>query len=144
MTHPTQEDIDTLARTIYGEARGEYAKAEGGLPSLIAVANVVMNRVQGKKKFGATIKEVCLKPYQFSCWNPSDPNCAKIAQLRPDQNETTRLCWKVAEAVARGDWPDMTKGSDHYFASTMTKIPTWALGQKPRLKLGAHLFYKII
>lgn len=143
MSLVTQDDIDTLARTIYGEARGEYSKADGGLSSLMAVGNVVMNRVWGKKSFGSTIKEVCLKPYQFSCWNPSDPNCALISKLTQDQNDMTRLCWKVAEAVARGDWPDLTQGSNHYFASTLKKIPAWALGQKLRLKLGAHLFYKI-
>lgn len=139
----TQEDIDTLARTIYGEARGEYLKPEGGLASLIAVANVVMNRVYSRKKFGSTIHEVCTKPYQFSCWNPNDPNHHLISTLKAGQNEVTRLCWKVAESVANGSWPDLSKGSDHYFSSTMSKIPTWALGQKLRIKIGAHLFYKI-
>lgn len=31
------DEMDILARTIYGEARGEYTHPEGGLGALIAV-----------------------------------------------------------------------------------------------------------
>ena len=43
------EDIDILARTIFGEARGEYEHVEGGISALIGVGNVVMNRVKAQK-----------------------------------------------------------------------------------------------
>jgi len=56
------KDIDILARTIFGEARGEYDHPEGGMASLIAVGNVVMNRLQVKGRYGQSIQEVCLKP----------------------------------------------------------------------------------
>ena len=65
-------DIDTLARTIYGEARGESRQGK------IAVACVILNRVKRKKMCGwreingykvATVAATCLKPWQFSCWN---------------------------------------------------------------------------
>ena len=39
-------DIHILARTIYGEARGEYYRLDGGLSSLIAIGNVVKNRLK--------------------------------------------------------------------------------------------------
>lgn len=46
-----------------------------------AVANVIMNRVNRGGWYGASIKDVVLKPYQFSCWNATDPNRAKIDAL---------------------------------------------------------------
>lgn len=40
----THHDIDIFARTLYGEARGEYK--HHGAAALIAVANVIMNRLK--------------------------------------------------------------------------------------------------
>jgi hypothetical protein len=33
--------VDILARTIYGEARGEYGHVEGSISALISVGNVI-------------------------------------------------------------------------------------------------------
>ena len=77
-------DIDTLARTIYGEARGEDRQSK------IAVACVILNRVQQRKQCGyrnidgrkiPTIAATCLKPWQFSCWNEKDPNRKVILKV---------------------------------------------------------------
>lgn len=53
---------EVLARTLYGEARGEN-NAE-----LYRIGEVITNRVNDYK-FPQTIKEVCLQKAQFSCWN---------------------------------------------------------------------------
>ncbi len=72
-------EADVLARTLWGEARSE------GHVGMEAVASVVLNRVKvardhgGKYWWGANIVQVCQKPYQFSCWNRSDPNFQKGA-----------------------------------------------------------------
>ncbi len=63
---PIPEEVDVLTRTIYGEARGEYHRHDGGMAALIAVGNVVMNRLKAKTWYGLTIKEICQKPFQFS------------------------------------------------------------------------------
>ena len=61
--HPLT-DIDTLARTLFGEARGELY---GGR---VAVANVIINRAASQVTWwGNTVEEVCRKPKQFSCWD---------------------------------------------------------------------------
>ncbi|MES2252810.1 MAG: cell wall hydrolase, partial [Pseudomonadota bacterium] len=80
-TIETMGDIDILARTIYGEARGEYGRVDGGLAALIAVGNVIVNRTQQQTWFGRTVRDVCLKPYQFSCWNRNDPNLPKLMEV---------------------------------------------------------------
>lgn len=75
-------DTDILARTIYGEARGESISGQE------AIASVILNRVafakrRGRYWWGNTIAGVCLAPWQFSCWNENDPN-RKIIERADD------------------------------------------------------------
>ena len=53
-------ETKVIAITILAEARGE------GHRGMYAVAAVIAQRAFERKR---TPKEVCLKPYQFSCWN---------------------------------------------------------------------------
>ena len=140
MTH-ANADIDVLAKTIYGEARGEYARHDAGLAGLIAVGNVAMNRLKAQSWFGKTLREVCLKPYQFSCWNPNDPNHDKLHSSTVTIEPLFDICRWVAENVAEERWPDLTKGSDHYH--TVQVAPKWSKGQKPVIRIGCHVFFKL-
>lgn len=136
----SDEETDILARTIYGEARGEYGHVEGGITALIAVGNVVMNRLRLQGWYGKTLHEVCLKPKQFSCWNVGDPN--RTLLMRDDISDPVfTVCLQVATKVAYGEWPDLTRGSNHYH--TLSVSPAWARGQKPTLRLGRHIFYQL-
>ena len=138
----TTQDIDVLARTIYGEARGEYGRLDGGVAALIAVANVINNRNTIKSWFGQSIPEVCQKPWQFSCWNPSDPNRALVSAgviCDPIFN----ICEMVAKSVIEGRCLDLTKGADHYYATTLSRPPKWAVGKRPTVKIGRHLFFRL-
>src|SRR3546814_9887201 len=60
------DPVDLLARTIWGEARGEPVRG------MEAVAAVVMNRVARPGWWGRTVASVCTKAYQFACWNEDD------------------------------------------------------------------------
>jgi len=131
---------DILARTIFGEARGEYA--EGGMAPLIAVGNVVMNRVRLRGPYGQSIEEVCLRPKQFSCWNGGDPNRPLL--MRPEiPDPVFTVCFQVAQKVASQEWPDLTRGSDHYHTITLPTLPSWARGHRPRVRFGNHVFYQL-
>ncbi|AIK96408.1 cell wall hydrolase [Candidatus Odyssella acanthamoebae] len=134
-------EIQILARTIFGEARGEYHRVDGGLASLIAIANVVKNRQKQQTWYGKTISEICQKPYQFSCWNPHDPNQKLITTTITDP--LFDICLKVADMVIKDHWPDLTRGCDHYHASTIVSFPTWSLTAKPKVKIGRHIFYDL-
>jgi N-acetylmuramoyl-L-alanine amidase len=136
------DNIDILARTIYGEARGEYDRLDGGLACLIAVGNVVMNRLNTPRQYGQTIQEVCHKPWQFSCWNTKDPNQGLLMASQITDPLFT-VCLEVATKVAKGAWPDLTKGCDHYHTTSLNPVPSWANGQKPKLRLSNHLFYQL-
>jgi spore germination cell wall hydrolase CwlJ-like protein len=129
-------DSDILARTIFGEGRGELHKF--GIASLIAIANVIVNRKN--KNFAGTIADVCLAPYQFSCWNKNDPNYGKIKDS-PPKDSVFRVCAEVAENVLAGRWPDLTDGCDHYHEKTVK--PFWAAYREPKRIFGSHCFYEL-
>ena len=133
------EQYNILARTIYGEARGEYAKT--GPAAFMAIAYVVKNRLRQPKRFGASIQEVCQKPYQFSCWNKNDPNYTLISGVI--NHQLFQKCYEVGRWVFEqpGDVSDITNGSNHYHTKTIQ--PYWSKNIKPALTLGNHVFYNI-
>ena len=127
-----EKEIDTLARTIYGEARGE------SLSGRVAIANVILNRIKRKSWFGKTVKEVCLKPWQFSCWNSNDPNRNKIKEVTAF-DKTFKECLTVAELAVLGLLSDNTRGACHYHNNTVS--PDWARNEPTCAIIGSHLFY---
>lgn len=133
-------EVDVMARTLWGEARSE------GSAGMEAVANVIMNRVAVARANGGTywwgdnVITVCQKPYQFSCWNPGDPNRAKMmATDDTDIHFATAL--RIARRAVYGNLPDMTRGATHYH--TVDILPFWAKGETPVFAIGRHKFYKI-
>lgn len=135
-----QEDLDILARTIFGEARGELVKKTGGMKSLHAVAWVVKNRLKAKM-YGNTITEVCKKPWQFSCWNPNDPNRKLLEKIAID-NKLLQTCTLAALEVLNDVVPDLTDGADHYH-HYLIGPPYWTMAMQKTIKIGAHIFYRM-
>jgi hypothetical protein len=66
---------DTLARTLWGEARGRPCRHGAG-------RGCDRQPRPQSALVGHDILSVCLEPYQFRCWNHSDPNRAKMLQAR--------------------------------------------------------------
>ena len=130
-------EIDVLARTIYGEARGEPVRGKE------AVACVILNRVRRAKRrggywWGGDLIEVCHKPWQFSCWNEDDPNLEKL--LKVDAGNTVfKTCKRVARRALGGALKDPTDGSTHYHA--IGAEPPWARGREIAATIGRHVFY---
>lgn len=137
------KDRDILARTLWGEARGE------SLAGQIAVAWTIRNRVEmdlhndGKPDWwGEGYASVCQKPYQFSCWNRNDPNYVYLSGAKPIPFREFAQAQIAADQVLAGKVPDPTGGATHYYATTMPKAPDWAAKAKQTLKLGHHFFFK--
>lgn len=130
------KEIDIMARTIFGEARGELARY--GTVALIAIANVIFNRY--KKHFAKSIDAVCLAPQQFSCWNKNDPNYSKMIAV-DEKNDIFRKCLEIATNVINGKYPDITDGCDHYHAYYVK--PYWAANLRPKHTFGSHYFYNL-
>jgi len=130
-------DVDVLARTIWGEARGEEQFGRLG------VAAVVLNRLKRGQphRFGATIADVCLKSKQFSCWNADDPNFEKLKGI-DETDRHFRACIEIAARAVNGTFSDPTNGSDHYH--TVGVSPAWSKEKEPAVVIGVHKFYNNI
>jgi hypothetical protein len=99
----TKEDTLILAKTIYGEARGEISQGK------VAVGCVVMNRYYSKKWFaGSTLAGTCMKKMQFSCWNENDPNRKILENITQDKLGD---CYIIAKNLTGGIQQDITNES---------------------------------
>ena len=135
--------LDIMARTIYGEARGE------SLQGKIEVAPVILNRVELAGWMGDTIIKVCLKPWQFSCWNERDPNRELLEKINYTGNkyrawdrDLVRDCLYVAHGARRGLLPSNFDGkATHYFAPRAVSKPSWTDGATFLGSVGGHEFY---
>lgn len=140
-------DVQIVALTLFGEARGE------GPDGRIAVANVIANRVAAQRTaFGGTAREVCLKPAQFSCWSDAGGPLnhrvlldTAVALARGEVGPVLRECLWIADGLLRRQFVDNTHGATHYLTTDLlaTAPPAWAQGQTVRARIGAHAFLRV-
>ena len=129
-----------LARTLWGEARGESCIG------MRAVACVVLNRLQVAQEnegywWGDTIEEICTKPWQFSCWNRNDPNRKKLLSIT-DKDPLFRCALQIEKEAQSAILRDITFGATHYHHVDL--IPHWTKGEAVLVRIGSHLFYRIL
>lgn len=131
-------DQDIMARTMWGEARGE------GVDGLTAVACVVINRMAVAIKcngywWGSSIADICLKPFQFSTWNHNDPNYEKVIKV-DDQDLIFRNCQALSKQFLESGVVDITHGATHYKTSAVS--PGWAHTSDVTTVIGHQTFYR--
>jgi spore germination cell wall hydrolase CwlJ-like protein len=125
-----------LARTLWGEARGE------GRIGMAAVAACIVNRANHPRWWGDTIPAVCLMPWQFSCWNDGDPNLPQMLAVTPaDAEYATAL--DLASQALHGGLADLTQGADSYYDIRMAAAPEWAARAVPTVVIGHHRFMRV-
>ena len=128
-----EDTVDVLARTAWGEARGE------GRTGMIAVINVVINRVKGKQ-WANDIVSVCQQALQFSCWNATDPNRDKMMNVTV-ADPSFAIAMELSQTAIKGELSDITNGANHYHEQSI--MPFWAKGRSPVATIGRHRFYRI-
>lgn len=153
------EDIDVLARTIWGEARGE------SLAGQIAVGWTVRHRALIASRYllahgrwhphygDGSIGQACKARMQYSCWNADDPNQLKLKNVTLD-DPSFQQCMRVALGVVHGALADALLETTHYFnPAAGLRTPDWitglpARGGRPAIpparkvgSMGAHDFY---
>jgi len=156
----SERDLNILTLTVYGEARGEPREGK------IGVAWSARNRATADlwsddrdDWWGEGIAGVCLRSWQYSCWNrPNQPQSQRerLEQflvgsdvmrgiLKPNSRADDAIedCWQVARAVLDDREPDPTCGSTHYYFEGSLE-PSWAKGRRPAVRLGRHLFFNDI
>ena len=126
-------DLLMLAKTILGEARGESLEGQ------YAVGHVIRNRYEHHD--APTIAAVCLRPSQFSCWLPTDPNRPLLDRIHETDTALTSFLL-IAQRVLNGSHADNTHGARHYYAGKT--VPHWAEGKTPCVVIGHHRFFNDI
>lgn len=139
--HLTDEQL--LALTIYGEARGESRVGK------IGVGSVILERVDHRDWDGKTIHEVCLMPYQFSAFLPSDPNFQPLKLIAENwdekymQSHDLRECYHVAENLISGKCdrvPEIARAHATQYKTIACSAP-WAKKMKWVCTIGRHEYY---
>lgn len=128
---PLEDALTCLARTIYWEAKGE------GEEGMIAVANVVMNRL-ADDRFPNRICAVVTEgqpdgPCQFSWWCDGNP-------LEVEEPDRYALTTEIARQALNGDLADLTLGA--LFFHHLDVAPDWAQDFEPTATIGPHRFYR--
>ena len=134
-------EAQLMALTIYGEARGETREGK------IAVGSVILERVEHRPWDGKTVHEVCLMPFQFSCFLPSDPNFHALRLIAEDWDTKAMRsmdlseCYTIAIGLISGDIPRLEdiQGSTQY--KTIDCPALWATKMKLVATIGGHQFY---
>lgn len=138
----TMEDLKHMTATLWGEARGEPFDGK------VAVAFAILNRVKAGGWYGKTVKEVCLKPFQFSCWNHGDKNYSQVHKILTSfdseygKSEVVRECMAACVVALNGVAHDDTQGATHYHTKRVS--PAWSKDKFPVFVVGNHLFFNNI
>ena len=119
-----------MSLALHYEARGE------GTKGMIAVANVILNRVN-HSQFPDTICEVVKQRHKKTCqfsWvcNPT------TTRKEPNISFSARLI--AYEAVINRSLRDVTNGA--LFFHTTAISPVWSATKRMTARIGNHLFYK--
>ena len=115
-------------KTIYLEARGESFEGQ------VAVGEVIRNRAAIGGWWGNTVKKVCLRDYQFSCWNDLPKSEESLRIVWKDSFNESAKAWKVSRTS------NLVNGATHYCRYDCW--PAWRSKLKFIKRIGNHLFFK--
>lgn len=119
-----------------------YREAYNELPqSKLAQAWSVMNRAKHPSWWGASLSEVILKPFQYSCFNKNDPAYLHSPHIRdPKAIECYVACYQAYNALI----PDPTGGADSYFDRSLdADPPVWAKSASHCCDIGSFHFFRV-
>ncbi len=85
---------------------------------------------------------ICQKPYQFICWNKSEPSYASLSVEKQIPFRELAQAQIAAEQEMTGKGRSNRRLHTHYYPTTMPKPPAWTAKAKQTLKLDDHVFYK--
>jgi len=141
---------EVLARTLYGEGRGEDNS------ELYKIGEVILNR-RKDYHFPFSIKEVCLEKWQFSCWNSLYKDILKnnhkvVRQVNINTNRFTEIK-NIARDIITNSFPKkLPKDTLYYFIPASSDIinngilvsseQNWKEGLKVVYKGDKHYFFK--
>lgn len=138
-----------VALTCWAEARGEPIEGQ------IAVGCVIRNRAMKVGGLAHPLAdgawaEVCLKPKQFSCFNPDSierPSMLSVARVLSNDggllSDGLRQCLWIADGVIGGAVIDVTGGANHYLTRDAYPVTSWAKDAPVKVTIGRHVFLDV-
>ena len=121
MTREKMKQVDMMARTVHGEARGEIFEGK------VAVAAVIMNRVQSRA-FPSSTYGVIFQRNAFTAVNDGQ------YWLTPNAS-----AYRAVREAAKG-W-DPSSGATYYY-NPVTATDQWIFTRSTIKKIGKHVFAK--
>lgn len=140
MSAQQEADIDTLARTLWGEAHDDPVRSKE------AIAAVILNRMQqardrfGRDWWGGSVVDACLSGDLIRCWRDSPTARQDLLQV-PDHDPVLVICRRIATRAVRNALFDPTQGATHYRIAG--EVPPWLGRHVPTAAIGRHFFYRI-
>lgn len=129
-----QDERDLLARTIQAEAGGE------GYQGMLAVGSVINNRARSGNYGGSKLRDVIMKPGQFSAWNGVTGYAGGEGALDMDKMQPSSAALRVADQIIAGGYDDPTGGATHYYNPDAAD-PKWGQSAGGTWKtIGNHVF----
>jgi spore germination cell wall hydrolase CwlJ-like protein len=130
------DDVAILARTAYGEGRGETDPN-----SRLAIMYSLLNRARGSRA-GRSLQDIAWEPHQYSSWSVGNPNREQMLSFGPEHPD-----WEPYAAQARaaleGKVPDPTGGAEFFVTpKVLEKPPSWLQNLQESARVGGHVFFK--
>jgi hypothetical protein len=127
---PVALQLFLIANSVYAHTHKNHQ-----LDRMYAVGACIAQRAFERKQ---TPTEVCLKKWQFSCWNGKSVKDLEHLLKTPQAKYAITVA-KNVKSLSR----EFIGYANHYHATWMKKKPYWAKGQKPVKVIGQHAFYKL-
>ena len=139
MTYTKEQawELCLLALCAWREARSQ------GFQGMLGVCWSVRNRVNNPNWWGKDWEEVVEKKWQYSSFNPDDPN-TKLLPGDPAKDQAWADALMAAEQAYAARGVDPTQGATHYYSTSMKTPPTWATAKDTvfKVQIGDHRFYR--
>ena len=131
----TSSDRDLLAKTLAAEAGGE------GYEGMLAAGAVIANRANKGGWWGDSVRDVILKPGQFSAWNGVTGYAGGKGGLDMDNIRVSDAAWQAADAILSGNYRSPVGNRTHYYNPSVAD-PAWGkrAGGDGWMTIGNHVF----
>lgn len=137
---------EVVGLTLKGEAEDQP------IHGIIAVGCVIRNRLIKNPNLYKSMKDVCLAPKQFSCWNEFTLRRENLLKMADALYKNYRLpdsymrqCIWVAKGIVEGDIRDNIRGKMNYVTRDLfdNHRPDWAKHAKNEEQIGDHVFFDV-
>lgn len=127
------DDRELLARLLQAEAGSE------GPLGMLAVGSVIRNRANARG-YGDTIRDVMMKPGQFSPLNSVTGYAGGEQGVNFDRLRPSDTAYAVADMILSGEYDDPTGGATHFYNPDIS-TPSWGRESGGEwMTLGRHIF----